>query len=425
MKIGLALFIGGLFVAEAWLSQWTGMQYDMNIWLNTGAWMNQGTNIYLPANHLGYPPLWGIWCLAAYRIYELFGNNMEAWRFTVKLPLLLAQFALAFAMGKFAQKRFGEKTARKIFLFAVTWIFFIYIGALWGQLNMLSALLTFLAFYAVVSKRTLVGAVLLGLAVTLKIYPLVVLPAFLAYVWKNKGKGEAGKFGFATVALPVIFTLAVFAIYQWDILYLLKTIFYWTPVFDTNPVLMQGGCMNIWSFLSLLNVDISQVAILRFVWIPVLAAAVVYWFRKPSMDESDFSLSLISFYVLFMISYAWVPEQSFLDVLPFVFLQIFGYRAKRSYLYVLVAVQVLVFAFSAVNWGPFMFEPLLKQFSPSTLAAIQFLNPANPTIWTVREVLGLVVSLSLGFFLLALAKPEFFKQARKRIEKKLHASPER
>ena len=423
MKIGLALFIGGLFVAEAWLSMWTGMQYDMNIWFNTGNWMNQGINIYLPSDHLGYPPLWGFWCLISYRLYASLGNNMETWRLIIKLPLLMAQFALAFIMGKFAQKRFGEKTARKIFLIALTWIFFIYIGAMWGQLNMLSALLTFAAFYAVISKRTTVGAVLLGLAVTLKIYPLIVLPAFLAYLWKNRGKGEAGKFGLFTCALPVIFTLAVFAIYQWDILFFLKTIFYWTPAFDVNPVLMQGGAMNIWSFLSLLNVDISQVTILRFVWIPVVAAVAVYWFRKPRMDESDFNLALISFYLLFMISYAWVPEQSFVDVLPFIFLQIFGYRAKRSYLYALIVVQVLIFAFSFVNWGPFVFVPLM---SPLTLDSLKFLFPTNPLIWSIREVLGLVVSLSLAAFLVALAKPAFYNQAWDKIRKKLsHTSLEK
>ena len=65
-------------------------------------------------------------------------------------------------MAKFARKRFDAKIARKIFFFALTWIFFIYIGVLWGQLNMLSAFLTFLAFYAITSKRTLAGAVTFG-----------------------------------------------------------------------------------------------------------------------------------------------------------------------------------------------------------------------------------------------------------------------
>lgn len=419
-RILLALLVIGLFLAEAFLSQWTALGYDMKIWFNTGAWMKQGTNIYLPEDHLGYPPLWAFWCQFSYGVYETAGNNMEVWRFTTKLPLILAQFALAFAMAKFAEQRFDKKTAQKIFFLALTWVFFIYIAAFWGQLNMLSALLTFLAFWAVISKRTVAGAILLGVAVTLKIYPLITLPAFLIYTLKNRDKKEAGKFLLFTLAVPVVFTLGVFAVYQWDILLFLKTIFYWTPAFEANPVLLQGGGMNFWSFMSLANVDISQVWFLRFIWVPVLAAAVLYWFRRPKMDEADLNLSLISLYLLFLVSYGFVPEQAFLDPLPFIFLQILGYRAKRLHFYALVAVQALVFAFSTFNWGPFIFEPLLTQFSPSLANAIQVLDPSkSPLVWTARGIMGLVVSLSLTAFLVLLARPDLLRGIRERVSQRL------
>jgi hypothetical protein len=414
-KYFFAFFIIGLFFAEALLSVWTGLLYDMNIWFQTGMWLNQGINIYVPNNHLGYPPLWAFWCLIAYRAYGVLGNNLEVWRFIIKLPLILAQFALAFAIGKFAQTRFDKKTARNIFLIALTWIFFIYIAAVWGQLNMLSALLTFLAFYAVISKRNTLGAVLLGLAVTLKIYPLIILPAFLAYILKNQDRKQAGKFTLYTFGLPVVFTLAVFAAYQWDILYFLRTIFYWTPVFETsNPVQIQGGAMNLWSFISLLNMDISQVWILRFIWIPVLGVAALFWIRKTSMKEADLNLAIISFYMLFMLSYGWVTEQSFLDPLPFIFLQILAFRPKKLYVYGLVAIQFLVFAFATFNWGPFVFTPLLEKFNPSLLLSIQGLDPKYPLIWNIRGVLGLAFSVSLCIFLVALAKPSIFERIFKK-----------
>jgi hypothetical protein len=424
-KAYLLLLVGGLFAAEALLSMWTGMGYDMKVWFNTGVWMKQGINIYLPENHLGYPPVWAFWCLAANQIYTFFGNNMELWRFTIKLPMILAQFALAFAVGRFVQTRFNPQTARKVFLVTLTWIFFIYIGALWGQLNLISALLVFLAFYATTTKRTLLGGALLGAAVALKIYPLIVLPAFMAYTWKNQGKRETGKLVLTSLAVPVVFTLAVFAVYQWDILYFLKTIFYWTPAFDANPILMQGGCMNIWSFASTLNVDISQVAILRFVWIPVLAACALFWFRKPRMNDADLNLSLTSFYVLFMLTYSWVSEQSFVDPLPFIFLQILVYRPKRSYMYALAGVQALIFAFSFFNWGPFIFEPLLTQFSPGTLTQMQFLDPSKSSlIWSIREEMGLFVSLGLTTFLAIMVKPELLERLGKLRKKKSFALSE-
>ncbi len=414
-KIFIVLFVVGLFLIEAFLSMWTGNLYDMNIWFQTGVWMNQGTNIYLPDNHLGYPPLWAFWCLIAYRVYSALGNNVELWRFIIKLPLILAQFGLAFAIGRFAQSRFSKATARKIFLLSLTWIFFIYIGALWGQLNMLSALLTFLAFYAVINKKNTLGAVLLGVAVALKIYPLILLPAFVAFILKNQTKKEAGKFALFSVALPVAFTLGVLAVYQWDPIYFLRTIFYWTPVFETaNPLQIQGGCMNIWSFISLLNVDVGQVWLIRFVWIPVLGAAAVYWFRKPQMKDVDLNLAIISFYLLFMVSYGWVTEQSFLDPLPFILLQIVAYQPRKIYMYGLLAIQGLVFAFSTFNWGPFIFTPLLTKFNPQLLQAIQFLDPKYPLIWTTRGILGLAVSVAACIFLVGLAKPKFFEKIFKK-----------
>jgi hypothetical protein len=413
-NIPLILVIACLFLTEAILALWTENQYDMTVWFQTGVWMSQGINIYVPSNHLGYPPLWAFWCLASNRIYAFFGNNMEIWRFSVKLPMILAQFALAFVVKSFAQKRFDQKTTQKIFLVTLSWGFIIYVGALWGQLDVISALLTFLAFYSLISKRTLLGAIFLGAAVTLKIYPLITLPAFAIYLWKNRGKKETGKFVLVSGGLPVAFTLSVFAAYNWNIIYFFKTILYWTPANPANPVQIQGGCMNIWSFLSLVNIDISQISFLRLVWIPIIAAAALYWFRKGQMDDADLNLALISFFLLFMLSYAWVPEQMFLDPLPFLFLQIIGYNAKRSLLYALVVVQILVLAFSAFNWGPFIFAPLFSRFSPKLLEAIQFLNPSNPLVWNIRGLLGLAVTVGLSVFLVALSGVKIFGKTRTR-----------
>ncbi|MGE5554921.1 MAG: glycosyltransferase 87 family protein [Methanocella sp.] len=411
-----ALFIGGLFLVEAALSAWTGLKYDMTVWFQTGVWMEQGINIYLPNDHLGYPPLWAFWCLAAKQVFNLSGGNMELWRFVVKLPLILAQFALAFAMWKFTQTRFDNLKAKKILIIALTWVFFIYIGALWGQLNMLSALLTFLAFYAVTGNRNTLGAILLGLAVILKIYPLIVLPAFLVYIIKNGGKKASVKFTVITCALPVIFTVAVFSVYQWGLEYFMRTIFYWAPVYETNPLQIQGGCMNIWSFTGLLRVDISEIWLLRFSWIPVLAANALYWYRKPSMKMADLNLAIISFYIWFLISYGWVTEQSFLDPLPFIFLQIVLFNPKKAYWYALLTIQALIFGFSTFNHSPFIFEPLLLQFSPQLLHLIQVLDPQYPLIWTIRGVLGLTVSLALCLFLVALAKPTVFSKIAETIK---------
>ncbi len=400
---------------------YTGNQYDMKVWFNTGKWLNSGTNIYLPNDHLGYPPLWAFWCLVAYNVYGFFGGNMEAWRLAIKVPMILAQFAMTYAVWKFAQSRFDAQTAKKLAFYTLTCSFFIYISVLWGQINLLSVLFTFLSFYAVVTKRLGWGALLLGIAVTLKIYPLLALPALLIYIFKNHNFKETTKFAAITVAVPAVFTTGVFAAYGWDLLYFLKTIFYWAPVYDANPVQFGGGCMNLWSFAGLLGLDIAEVAVLRFLWIPILAALAIYWVRKKAMTTADLSLALISFYFLFMISYSWVSEQTFLDTLPFLFLQIVAFQPKRDYLYGLIGVQVLVYAFSFFNGGTAIFQPLFEMFYPAAVAPAQQLGAATSTLsWVVRGCLGLAVSVALAAYLAWLAKPAAFEKRKEQIQRLIH-----
>jgi hypothetical protein len=208
----------------------------------------------------------------------------------------------------------------------------------------------------------------------------------------------------------------VFTLYQWDFLNFLKTIFYWAPVYDPNPLQFQGGCMNIWSFAGLFGVDISKIAILRFLWIPVLGAAILYWFRKRSITDSDLILSIISFYLLFMISYGWVTEQTFLDPLPFIFLQIIAYRPKRAYLLALTGLQTLVYLFTLFNGAPLIFEPLFAKFFPEAISPVENLSSANSTIfWQVRGVLGFAISISLALFLVHLLDPTFLEKSKQRL----------
>ena len=405
------------FVMEALLSLWTGQPYDMKVWFNTGAWMTQGINIYAPPNHLGYPPLWAFWCAIAYNLSGFVGRNMELWRLLIKLPLIASHLALAFMVGKYAESRFESTTARKIFWIILSWSFFIYIGAIWGQINTLSALLTFLAFYAVTSKKNIAGAVLLGLAVALKTYPIVTLPAFFIFLLKNQGKKEAGKFGIVACGVPVLFILTVFAVFQWDIMYFLKTVFYGIPVFESGAPLFVIGAMNFWSFLALQGIDIVPLWHIRLLWIPLLAVCAIFWMRKPKFVEKDLVLSIISFYILFMFYYGWISEQTFIDPLPFFFLAILAFEPKKIYFYALLAIQGFVYIFTVANQTLFVFTPLLERFLPPLLTGLTNFHLENgPLVHTIRGTMGLVISLSLLIFLLLLIKPEILGRAEEEFQ---------
>ena len=175
--------------------------------------------------------------------------------------------------------------------------------------------------------------------------------------------------------------------------------------------------MNFFSFLAVNKINL--VGFSPLLWVPVLALCVVYWFRKNKLGESDLVLSIISFYLLFIISYGWITEQTFLDPTIFIFLYIFAFNPKRIYLYFLAAIQVFVYIFTVTNQTPFVFTPLLEKFSQPTLTALQNLYLYNgPLIWTIRGDMGLVITLSLLCFLVLLLKPTIIEKTQARLNRK-------
>jgi hypothetical protein len=176
--------------------------------------------------------------------------------------------------------------------------------------------------------------------------------------------------------------------------------------------------MNIWSFIALSGIDMNAFSIIRQIWIPILAGATYYWIRKPKLDEKNFTISIISFYILFMVSYGWIAEQTFIEPLPFIFLLILAYSPKRVYLYLLTIIQLLIYIFSVANQNLFILTPLLENFSPSLLTNLQNFHLANGLlIWVIRGIMGLVISLSLIGFLAVLMKPLILQQTKQRTQK--------
>lgn len=407
-----------MLLIELILAFWTGHPYDMNIWFQTGMWMNQGINIYQPLNHLGYPPLWALWCFVAYRAFLSFSSNLEIWRLIIKLPIIFSHLACAYIVGWYASNRFGQKTGVKILLIILTWSFFIYAGAIWGQIDTISVLLTFVAFYALITKRVAISAIFLGLAIELKLYPIILLPAFLIYILKNRNWKEATKYLMYAAAVPVILTLIIFGAFRWDFSFFFKTILYATPVYGTNPIQINAGCMNFFSFLGLNQINL--VGFSPILWIPTLAVCGVYWLRKKNFGEPDFVLSIISFFLLFMVSYGWITEQTFIDPTIFILVYILAFNPKRTYLYFLAVIQAFVYIFAVANQTLFVFTPLLEKFSPPTLTALQnFYFENGPLLWTIRGTMGLVVSLSLLCFLVLLLRPTIIEKAQERLRFKI------
>jgi len=167
------------------------------------------------------------------------------------------------------------------------------------------------------------------------------------------------------------------------------------------------------------GIDIASAWEVRQIWVVVLAGNFFYWVRKRKFSEENFVVSIISFYLLWMISYGWVAEQSFLDPLPFIFVLILAYRPKKIYIFLVGGINFLIYVYSFANHNLFLFVPFLEIVSPSLIVDIEnlyFSSDLGPILWTVRGTMGLVVSLSLIVFLAIILKPELLEILQERVQ---------
>jgi hypothetical protein len=100
--------------------------------------------------------------------------------------------------------------------------------------------------------------------------------------------------------------------------------------------------------------------------------------------------------------------------LPFIFLAIFAFKSNRSLLYSLLSIQFLILVFSFFNGGSTIFQPLFEKIYPTIIAPVQQISSTTSWLsWSIRGYLGLIVSVSLAIFLLALAEVSIYEHTKK------------
>lgn len=84
-------------------------------------------------------------------------------------------------------------------------------GVVLTRFDLLPVLVVLLAFVCLVRGRERPGFLLLGAAIAIKMYPVVILPVAVAWVWRSRGRAAALRRLAEAVAVPVV-VYAVFAI---------------------------------------------------------------------------------------------------------------------------------------------------------------------------------------------------------------------
>lgn len=377
----------GLAIREL-LAPWTGHPYDFEIWARLGYYMQNLVNpytklAYVPGlsfspysttGSIGYPPFSAFMFAITFRLYALLGEPSRfLYYFMLKQPMVFADVGAAIVLARIILLSGNAGSAKRAFL---VWTYFplgIIISSVWGQLDPLSVFLSLLAIYYLLTAKWLNSAVMLGLSIYLKTLPLVFLPVFLMQIRTGR-KVQLG-YSLVSLSIPTLGTLVPALVLNWGFQGIYNN-------FSFHVAIPVNGAM---SALGLIFLAVSPPSPARYVigalWIPVLAAAYVYIWKRDLKLVQGLILAVLTF----SISRPYLPEQW--TVYPLAFLLLLPTLGNMRHF---VGIAVASTAFLIAN------NTLLVRFlGPISLSALNWDTFINnlPTYVGFRVVLLALLSL--------------------------------
>jgi hypothetical protein len=102
---------------------------------------------------VGYPPPWPLLLGLIYRATYALGRGFLVYNLAIKLPVIAANIGLAYLVGAvLTSLAAGSQVARRAWMFLLLNPFIIYVGAAWGQIDAIVALLALAALWRCVSS---------------------------------------------------------------------------------------------------------------------------------------------------------------------------------------------------------------------------------------------------------------------------------
>ncbi len=379
MRVALPVFLAAI-LGRILIAPFTGHPYDLSIWIATGRNVANLTSPYTLHPSLGYPPLWAYWCGVAYKLSQLImPANVFSYIFLIKLPIILGDIALAWLMMIFSPQTnsnlirqnnhhsLSALARAELFLFNP---YTVMVGVVWSMMDNIVALLVVLVVVALRRRQYAWAGILLGLSITLKLYPVLFLPVCLIYLIKKDRIEQTLRFlaGIAAVFLVVIFP---FLIFRWDLGGLLI-------VLIAQVARSPGGVAPI-GILSLLPaIGVTQIGpfsvsniydsiLVRLLWLPGVAGCVLFlYFRGRFSKISDFFDSLLLTFAIYMLLTPWLSEQSVETLLV---LMVFsgvskGFKLREYGAYFLGSIIVLIFIVFHVPLTSFVYPVVVIDSAP-------------------------------------------------------------
>ncbi len=407
----LRLILIGLVVREAF-SFWTGHPFDTEIWLRNAYFVSAGMNPYAPMApvpgisfayasqtlpSVAYLPLWSLILAGLYRAYAVlpFANRFVLY-FLVKQPPILGDVILGLVLYRAVAQWGGTlASARSVLRF---WMFFPYtivISSIWGMFDAIAAVVLISSLLPIASWKK---SSLLGLAILLKSIPVVFFPYEF---FRTRGRDRwtilmAG-------AIPLFFTLGVFALTGWGFQDIARTLS-WESHGAPQGMTFQRllGSPYVIPFLPSFPL---LILLFGYVWIPAIMIGTIWIRRRIPGNEARAAVQCWAFVAVVFFLTRWVVnEQYLIYLLPLLLLDVRLWHPERRDLFTIT--WILGFVFLVFN------NPLLVRFTaPTYLGALDIeyyfenLSPfALP--WRVSlDVLGIAFSIHLIQLGLVIANP--------------------
>jgi hypothetical protein len=290
---------------------------------------------------IGYPPPWPLVLGLIYRVTYAIGHNLIVYNLAIKLPVIAANVGLAYLVARILKERgAAPAVCRKAWIFVLLNPLLLYVGAAWGQIDAIAALLALAALALVGARRSSSSAVILALAVCFKPTAAPILLVVLVYLLSRSAR-QAARYAAVFAAGALAFYAAPFFVFGWDS----------TPVRQLNAHFVMSGTMSFMTVVRLVRDPLLMQGhwwLLGLAWIPALAVAVVA-LRRGVRDFDDLVKKSTALVLIFFLTRTWLAETNVVLILPLaLILTSLGQLDRR----VLTALWVIPLVFTVFNASP-------------------------------------------------------------------------
>jgi len=303
---------------------------------------------------MGYPPPWGLISGLMYLASAtLSPNNIYAYTFALKVPIILGDIVTAFMIYKILKSELNGSDALKAFRLYLLCPYLISVGVVWGMFDVLAFLFSLLSAYYLLERREL-SSVFLAVACSLKQIPLVLVPLYSIFVYKSTHSVKKTLYYFFGVtSLLALITIVPMIAFNWplsNLYYALTDQVYASGLPYANEIGYTYGAaspFNVFNILRLVDPLVKPPWTLNYLWIG--ACFIAYLYAARHLSEVDFA-SIIRWSLLIILIFfttrSWVSDQNLLFLFSFFLLTVLFHSSSWKTIHALWA---LFFVFVMIH----------------------------------------------------------------------------